>query len=152
MSVDRLKKIGSRVNGPILENYGPRADAHAIAMHNIVKHKLSIPTEDDNVFSATEMEKGGHKNREADVQKSTSDSADVNPTNLPPVTDANDKTASAKVAKMFHSLATRRGQVQAKMSGGDDSTETATKLMSIHARLHNVKGLQNTIKTFEDNN
>lgn len=146
-ALDRIKKIAREKNGPILENTSQHA---AINAHLVVNHKgLSIPTEDDDMFKATNIEKGvGHVNRSADVPAQPDSEADVSPANTPPTTDANDKTSSATTATMFQSLAVRRGMAKAQIAKGDSSPETMEKLMGLNARMANVSLAADTLKRF----
>lgn len=149
MSVlNRLKKIAKDINSPILENTASHA---MINQHLVIQHKsLSIPTEDDDLFKAANIEQGqGHVNRDLDQTEPSSSTADVSPENLPPVTVADDKKASQQVASMFHALATRRGIAKAKITSGDNPTEAAKTLMGLNARMAQIKGLGDTIKRFE---
>lgn len=144
---NRIKKIATDINAPIMERTASQA---MVQQHVIVKHKLSIPAEDDDMFQATNIEKGkGHVGRPLDKTEPTTSDADVGPDNLPSVTVADDKKASAQVASMFHSLAVRRGIVKAKIASGENTTEAAKTLMGLNARMANVDGLSQTIKRFE---
>lgn len=144
-TLNRIKKIAKDINGPILENYSAFMD-----QHKIVKHTgLSIPTENDEVFNATNIEKGkGHVNRDLDNTGSSSSSIDVKPDNLPPVTVADDKKASAKVAAMFHALATKRGILKAKLATEHNNTEAAQSLIDVNSRMANLQKLSDTVKRF----
>lgn len=146
-ALNRIKKIARDINTPFLEQTASQA---MVSQHAIVKHKLSIPTEDDEMFQATNIEKGkGHVNRDLDKSEPTSSDADVSPSNLPSVTVADDKKATANVASMFHALATKRGIIKAKIASGDNTTDAAKSLMAVHARMANVQGLGDTVKRFE---
>lgn len=146
-ALERIKKIGRDKNGPILENTAQHA---AINAHLVVNHKgLSIPTEDDNVFNAANIEKGiGHVNRTADLPARPDSDQEVSSAAMPPSTDADDKKSTATVATMFHSLATRRGLVKTQIAKGDKSPEAMEKLMGLNARMANVSKLEDTIKRF----
>lgn len=144
-TLNRIKKIARDVNGPILENW-----TSFVNQHSIVKHTgLSIPTENDEVFNASNIEKGeGHVKRHADKTDATPVKGDVSPENGPSVTVADDKKASAKVAAMFHALATKRGILKAKLASEENNTEAAQSLMSVNARMANVQKLGDTVKRF----
>jgi hypothetical protein len=146
--INRIKKIARDINTPFLEQTASQA---MVNQHLVVKHKsLSIPTEDDEMFQATNIEKGkGHVGRSLDKTEPTSSDADVSPENLPSVTVADDKKATSQVASMFHALATKRGILKAKIATGENTTDAAKSLMSVHARMANVKGLGDTLKRFE---
>lgn len=145
---NRIKNIAKDINTPILEMTASQA---MVNQHLVIQHKsLSIPTEDDELFKATNIEKGvGHVNRGLDKTEPTTSDADVGPDNLPPTVDADDKKASVQVAQMFHALATRRGIAKANIANGKNTTEAAQTLMSVNARMAQIKGLGDTIKRFE---